>query len=403
MGSLKVRCASCATLLKVQADNAGLRLRCKQCGAVITIPGVPSEGDGQVRPRRAEGAVNSEQPLESTGDDRDAVAEPERVPGGRRKRPRRRRNLDHVTDLQSAPGWRKVRLGLILIALSMCLIFWWHFLGSIFALRWAPLDYLLQSLPIAGFLLCVFVPLKGVARNLVVANLVVIALGLALLIVAHWIVTRDLTSLTTNAEELTRKSQELTKQLTADLKADDKEEQELRQRLADLRKKAAAGDKKADNEQAEVSKKVAELHKKAADLRQKRLAENIEAMKQASADFEAAASRPRWGGRFWVWIEAHGLFVSLNIRIIFLAFFLQAVALALGDRDLAASNPRVAWLALVTLGLVLIDGLLPGAWFIHRPLWWVMYLLGLISIIWQGIMLIEACKIIGNHLKPHST
>jgi hypothetical protein len=54
----------------------------------------------------------------------------------------------------------------------------------------------------------------------------------------------------------------------------------------------------------------------------------------------------------------------VSIQIIIMSFFLQAVALALGEKELAAS---------------------------------------LISIIWEALMLVEACTAIANHLDRRST
>src|SRR5262245_19270243 len=115
------------------------------------------------------------------------------------------------------------------------------------SLRWAPVSYFLQALPLAGNLLCVFVPLKGVARHLVIANLMVIALGLALKLVAG-----RLSELA--ADQSLARRQELMKKVT-----ESDQEQELRKKLEDLRKKAAAGDKNAATEEQELSRKLTEL------------------------------------------------------------------------------------------------------------------------------------------------
>jgi hypothetical protein len=94
MESLAVRCKSCSTVLKVRIDKAGQKVRCKHCSAAAAVPA------HEVEPI----------PEES----RDSAPAPQR------RRVRRQPDPERLNFLRSAPGWRKVRIGLILLALSMC-------------------------------------------------------------------------------------------------------------------------------------------------------------------------------------------------------------------------------------------------------------------------------------------
>jgi hypothetical protein len=284
------------------------------------------------------------------------------------------------------PGWRKVRLGLILIALSMCLQCL-GIVGFCFApLSWAPANYFFQPLPLAGNLLCAFVPLKGAPRNLVIANLGVIALGLALTLVAGRMSQRAVGQSLARSQELMKMARE------------SDEEQELRKKLADLRKKTTAGGKRATNEERELSRELTKLQNK-------RLAEMQKESERGLAELKDISSAKSVSGvlGFWNWVYIQGGLISGTIQIIILSFFIRAIALTLDDRDLAGNCPRVAALALLTLALVLLLGVLPmGVSFVPRLLGLVLYVLGMVSYVWQGAQLVEACALIGNHLNPKS-
>jgi flagellar biosynthesis GTPase FlhF len=204
-------------------------------------------------------------------------------------------------------------------------------------------------------------------------------------------------------EQSKARSDELIKKLTAGQKKPSKEEQDLSKKLVDLRKQAAAGNKEAAKEEQELSKQLAEMRKQ-------RAADDMKAMQQAIAEMaDASKIETAWSGptlslRFWGWIQAKGSMFTLCIQIMILSFFIQAIANALGEKDQATSIPRVAWLALLTLTLLLLSSVVsPTAWLVYRLGFWIIYPLGLVSIVWQAIMLIEACNTIGKHLNPKST
>jgi hypothetical protein len=377
MDSITFRCKACATLLKVRADRAGHKIRCKRCGAVTTPARELTESEPEELP---------------AGDDGDPDAKhPQSVPAParRRKRPRRQPGPSRLADLRNAPGWRKVRLGLILIALAMCSGLLWFVVSFFVPLGWAPWRFLVQALPLVGNILCAFVPLKGTARGLTLANLGVIALGLALAVVADRMLERSM-------RESTARSDELLEKLTRAPKEAGNEEEELNKKLAELRKKARAGDREAVKEQQQVNKKLTEL-------RTKRAAEDLEALKQVTAEFTAASDRALVEmeriGR-WAHVSVQVYLLQQFIQIIILSFFIQAIARALGEKDLAASCPRVALAALVTLGLLLAAQLVPPS---VKVVFWIVYLLGLGSFVLQGLLLVEACAAISKHLERRST
>jgi hypothetical protein len=378
---------SCKTLLKVRANQPGQKVRCKHCGAVSTIviqalPESGSEGRATGDECHAKAGRHEQTP----GDTSETVGQPESVPTARRKRVRRRNSPERAAYLRSAPGWRKVRLGLILIALSMSLQCLGIVVFCFVPLSWVAVKYFLQALPLAGNLLCAFVPLKGAARNLVIANLGVIALGLALTLVAGRMSQRA-------ADQSLARSQELMKKAT-----ESDEERELRKKLVDLRKKAAAGDKDAAKEERELGRELT-------DLQTKRLAEMQREVERTLAELKDISSSRSVSGvlGFWNWVYLQGILISGTIQVIVLSFFIRTIALALHDRDMAGSCPRVAALALLTLTLVLLLGILPlGASFAPRLLGWLLYVLGMVSYVWQGAQLVEACTLIGNHLNPKS-
>jgi hypothetical protein len=380
------RCTSCKTLLRVRANKAGQKVRCKSCGAVSTIPTrVLPEPEPDDEATADEGSAEAERHEGCAGDKSETVGVPESVPTARRKRVRKRASPDRAAYLRSAPGWRKVRLGLILIALAMALQCLGILVFCFVPLVWAPLTYLLQALPLAGNLLCAFVPLKGVTRNLVIANLGVIALGLALTLVAGRMSQPA-------ADQSLARSQEWMKKAT-----ESDEEQELRKKLADLRKKAAAGDKDAAKEEQELSRKLT-------DLQNNRLEEMRKESERALAELKDVSSKSVSGLLgFWSWVYLQGTLIYGTIQIIMLSFFIRAVALTLDDKDLAGSCPRVAGLALLTLTLVLLLGILPlRVSFVSRLLGWILYVLGMVSYVWQGAQLVEAATLVGNHLNPKS-
>jgi hypothetical protein len=396
MDTVTFRCKSCAALLRAPAAGAGQKVHRKKCGAAVIIPAdVPAEDEeeDEAPPAAEDRAVTAERPRQPAGDDDDDADQAESAPARRRKRRRGRRPFASAAELRSASGWRKVRLGLILIAVSMCMTALWFLIGFFVPLGWLHLHYVVQALPIAGNILCAFVPLKGVAQKLALANLGVIAAALALTVVADWRLNRMVARATDAGREITRKSEEFTRKIE-ELSKETDEERELGEKMAELGKKARAGDKAAAKEQQELSKKLS-------DLRTKRIEGTF---KQATDDYQAAARKPLSGLGFWGWLLLHGHLLSSHLQIIILAFFIQAVASALDDRSLATTSPRVAWLALVSLILFLLGSFVPyTAVVVHRLLFWIAYLLGLVSFVWQGLMLIEACTDIGNHLNRKGT
>jgi hypothetical protein len=278
-----------------------------------------------------------------------------------------------------------VRLGLILIALSLCLGALVSFLSTLIAIPRA-VSITLQALPLAGNLLCAFVPLKGPARTLSLTNLGVIALGMAVALLASRMMQRTMEASLAHGQELLKKSG-----------ASEQEEQDLRKKLEELRQKRAAGNKDAATEEQELRKKLT-------DLQSKRLAELLKESERVLAEVKGTPSRSLAGSMgFWGWVHFQGIIVSTGIQVIIVSFFIQAIALALGDKYLARMCPRVAALALLTLILGLVTVILPlsASSNTFRLLGWIGLVLWLISYVWQGIQLVEACKLIDNHINSN--
>ncbi len=262
--------------------------------------------------------------------------------------------------LRRAPGWRMVRLGLIQIGVCLFLVILTTVAGTFRISIWLPLIYALQALPILGYILCAFVPVQGAARILALANLVVIAVGLTLTVTLRSMWGSPFEALqdsgqSSRRQELDKKSVEAVQQM----------QEEVKKQVAETMKQIQAGNKEA------LSKPQFEF--------------------QLPFKWRLQILLSQWA--FW----------QVSIQIIILSFFLQAVALALGERDLAASCPRVAFLALATLILFLLVQLaLPPSWFVYGAVaysyWFVLYLLGLVSVVWQALMLFESCTAISNHL-----
>jgi hypothetical protein len=188
--------------------------------------------------------------------------------------------------------------------------------------------YLVEALPLAGNLLRAFVPLKGPARALALANLVVIALGLALMIVARQMTRAELAGV----EQAPARSQERLKQFEARAKENSKEMEKLRKRLTELQKTAAAGGKEAEKQMKALSKEIDERAEKRAE----------EVMAEAQAAYSPGSQSS--GGGFWIWIDASGRFQMLlaSVQIIILACFIFAIARALDDKGLA-DNCALGW------------------------------------------------------------
>jgi hypothetical protein len=384
--SITFRCKSCATLLRARANKAVHQVRCKRCGTIVTVPERNVSG-AQAGYTADEGATGQTTPDEKKGDLRETEDRFEPAPSERLKRRHGRKSAARSADPRSDGAWRRVRLGLILIALAMSLSFLGMVVFFFVPFGWTPLRYTLQALPIAGNLLCALVPLKGAARILTLTNLGVIALGLALTLFASRILQRA------GGQSLDR-SQNLLRMIAES----DKEEQEMRKSLADLRTKAAAGDKDAAIEERELKEKLD-------DARSKRIAEIQKETERKLAEIKDTPSTSIAGLLgFWNWLYLHGTLISSTIQIVIISFFIRTIALALDDKDLAGSSPRVAALALLTLALVLLSSILPlGATFVHRLLRWTLYAFGLVSFVWQGFQLVEACTLIGKHISTRST
>ena len=121
MAVITFQCYACNQVLQVGADNAGRKAKCSQCGTILTIPVLAAEAmiEGVTaapvapQPRRDEVAVARDEPAPRRRDDYDD------------DRPRRRRPDDYddyPVRRASAPKWDKVKVGLLLAFIGLCVM-----------------------------------------------------------------------------------------------------------------------------------------------------------------------------------------------------------------------------------------------------------------------------------------
>jgi hypothetical protein len=238
--------------------------------------------------------------------------------------------------------------------------------------------------------LCVFVPQKGVARNLALVNLGAVALLLALTLLAGRLAQ-------STPDQMMARIQEQVTRRTEQVREEQKQEQKLREQRAAAHAQAAAGDEEAAKTEKELDRKLSELQANHLAEHQKELERVLEEAKSLSA--RSLSGLASFAG-FWFSLSLHGMLLSAAMQTVILAFFIRAIALTLGNHDLAGGCPRLAALALLNLVLVLSFIVLPLftaftilPWMLH-----VLYFLGILAYVWQGSLLVETCILIGSHL-----
>jgi hypothetical protein len=153
MSFITFQCYACGQMLKVGADKAGRKAKCNKCGTALTIPvsSTVQEPEAVPAPRPAPPPLPATpvQPEPILAQVAPTPATPvEAVPPGRRppfaelnESPPRRRDDDVEEDdyrpLKKVSRWPRVRLGLLLVFIGMCV------LAGAFALE--MLAYLLFS------------------------------------------------------------------------------------------------------------------------------------------------------------------------------------------------------------------------------------------------------------------
>jgi hypothetical protein len=422
MESISFRCKSCSALLKVRADRAGHKGRCKHCGAAVRFPARSStESEPEIELAEADSTAHDEQPPESPGDSYGFVSEPRPTSASRQRTTSRHNTRKLSAELRDAPGWRKVRIGLMVIGLALCQGLLCSFLGPLF---FGPWGLLLLIIPTTGYVLCAFVPVKGAARNLALGNLGVIAAALILTMIAWRMAEREKAERQRVAKEEEEQRKELAdwqkefhlrKNRLAEVERAIKKAKTPSKQLLDLRKKRAAA-------VAEIRPGVEEREKKLKERRDKQLAEMQEIL--------AGKRKGFWG---WIGDNIQWFVLLQCIQIILLSFFLRAIApalnkriearsrmedfmewmafgagtwllrliaLGLGEKDLVSACPRVALAALLTVSLVLLSQLIPSSFWLGLYMIWPIQICATVSFVWQELVLIEACFIIGKHLKP---
>jgi hypothetical protein len=196
MDVIRFRCSSCQQPLKIGADKAGHRVKCR-CGTALTVPGTrPSRPPAEEQPPGSEDEVEqsrastAEEKPQPTTVDEDATSPETGVEEGNDQhevRKKRRRGR-----ARRPPGdWDKVRVGLLLLLVGMGLslvssvLLQLLFLVAGFKLGWlmtlmviwVSWHFLLTLGEAAAFALCLFVPNERGARTLVFFALVLGPMG----------------------------------------------------------------------------------------------------------------------------------------------------------------------------------------------------------------------------------
>jgi hypothetical protein len=185
MAWITFRCTSCCQVLRIGADKAGRKVRCRKCAAVVPIPTAVKETPDLDDRSREEGVTPA------------SAAASGLTPAAPRRKPKRRLTADEDTAEHGGRrpraerrtrNWRRVRLGLLLLtiayglAISLVLfglvstfVSWRAGFGTLFTMIKIGLvvavGYALLTL--AGYGFCLFVPPKEGARTLAVVALAV--------------------------------------------------------------------------------------------------------------------------------------------------------------------------------------------------------------------------------------
>jgi DNA-directed RNA polymerase subunit RPC12/RpoP len=202
MDTISFRCQSCQQPLKIAADKAGRRVKCRKCGTVLTVPAsqsiqpetvdepalyeVTSAEEGAVTKERKPGSPVARRREESEG-----AEKPARKKRVERRDPEPEEDENEVVSgkqrrRQRKAAWRKVRLGITLliaetalsVVLAVAMILWGWIGGVGGLLSWIRFSFyfglVLMLLGSMGYGLCAFVPNERGTRHLAFA---VLALG----------------------------------------------------------------------------------------------------------------------------------------------------------------------------------------------------------------------------------
>jgi hypothetical protein len=309
MDTFTFRCKSCSAALRAPADRVGQKVRCGKCKTVVVIP-APEITEPQLDdlPIVDDYEVKEEKPRSAKRYDDESDSRSEKASSESKKRPRRTKNNRRQDALGNARGWFLVRIGMIEIVVSLFLVVLMVILAACKVSIWQPLVYSLQGLPIVGYILCAFVPLKGTARYLALANLAVIFIGLAITLGIRWGGIRSIEQAPQGSLQAAERNEELNRRFTEALK---QAQQDLSKQLADAQRQIQ------ERGRAAFTGPQFEIH----------------------MPFEV---RLRMYALQWpMW--------QVAIQIVLLAFFVQAIAREFEDEGLAANCPRVAMMAVAQL------------------------------------------------------
>jgi hypothetical protein len=198
------------------------------------------------------------------------------------------------------------------------------------------------------------------------------------------------------ARRVTRNSTTQLQRETDEIQEESRREREMSNKLAELRKKAKAGDEQAARE-AET------LKKRRDEMLQKRVEDARKQLEQILGKSKGESERPLTNiERLARWMHASGQWSLFQqcLQTVILAFFIRALCPGLGVKDMAFRCPRVAGMAVLTLTLLLLSQFVATKSLLAtRVIFWVLYVLGIIAYIWLGLLIVEACERIGEHVE----
>lgn len=235
MAHLHFRCTSCDQALRARPGMAGRKVQCPGCGALMPVPATTS---GQRRPPDPSPSDRvPARPTRTRSEETAAQAPPEADDPAPRSSPqvRRRRRLPSVGgvngdpryDRRNYPGWRKVRVGLLLLLIALVVplarpVLFYQGIGFP---GLSLLLFGLQVLPSTGYLLCTFVPVAGWPKRLAIANL-----ALAVLLLAWQAFTMLSLAHASDPRKIERDMAKVQEQIQADSKA---REEKIKEALKD--------------------------------------------------------------------------------------------------------------------------------------------------------------------------
>ena len=247
MAQLHFRCTSCHAALRALPGTAGRKVRCPRCGVATPVPAAaPEEGHppapSEQVPARPARRGPKESAAQAPPEAEDPVPpSPPKVRRKRRPRPAEEADDDPRHNRRNYPGWRKVRVGLLLLLIALLVPLAQTVLsflsrtgeamsfvrdpaafsaspgGSHLGFNLSGLGLLLfglQFLPSSGYFLCTFVPVSGGLKRWAIINF-----SLAVLLIASHAFTMLAQARASDPRQIQADMAKMQEQAQADAKA----------------------------------------------------------------------------------------------------------------------------------------------------------------------------------------